>query len=148
MGKKNAKIAAITQRWQEQGFDAHYLGFFDCFNQGQYFEAHEVLEVLWLGERSAPRGDFYKGLIQLAGAFVHLQKDRLLPAAALFKLALTNLRRYPSVYEGWQITAAINLIVDWLNELKANVGRNPLSIKGAPQLELPKWGVFMAHGDR
>ena len=38
-------------------------------------------------QRHTPNDGFYKGLIQLAGAFVHLQKDRLRPAASLFRLA-------------------------------------------------------------
>ena len=59
--------------------DPHYLGYFDCFNRRQFYEAHEVLENLWLNDKHGPNGPFYKGLIQLAGAFVHLQRDHLRP---------------------------------------------------------------------
>ncbi|MBI1810745.1 MAG: phosphoribosylformylglycinamidine synthase, partial [Nitrospirae bacterium] len=38
-------------------------------------------------------------LIQLAGAFVHLQKERLRPAASLFKLSRANLEKYSSPHE-------------------------------------------------
>src|SRR5688500_13861280 len=31
--------------------DPRYTGYFTCFNLGQYYEAHDVLEDLWLGER-------------------------------------------------------------------------------------------------
>ncbi len=57
------------------------------FNRQLFYEAHDVLEDLWLPDRHGPNGNFYKGLIQLAGAYVHLQKNRLRPSAALFKLA-------------------------------------------------------------
>ena len=70
--------------------DPHYAGYFELFNRGKFFEAHDVLEHLWLPDRHGANGSFYKGLIQLAGAFVHLQRNRLRPAAALFKLARTN----------------------------------------------------------
>ena len=92
MSKKSAKIAALIESCRGEKLDAHYLGYFHCFNRGLFYEAHDVLEELWLPERTGPNGAFYKGLIQLAGAFVHLQKNRLRPAAALFKLAATNLQ--------------------------------------------------------
>src|SRR3974390_3540837 len=93
------KISALTERWRGRELDAHYLGFFDCFNRRLYFEAHEVLEVLWLKRRDGAEGAFYKALIQLAGAFVHLEKSRPGPAGRLLDLAEANLRSYPSFYE-------------------------------------------------
>ena len=58
----------------ESEFDPCYLGYFACFNEQRYYEAHDVLEHLWLKEgRSAPDYAFHKGLIQLAGGFVHLK---------------------------------------------------------------------------
>src|SRR5204862_6359480 len=95
MSKKSAKIAALIDQCHGQELNAHYVGYFVCFNRGLFYEAHEVLEELWLADRHGPNGPFYKGLIQLAGAFVHLQKGRLRPASALFKLARSNLSKYP-----------------------------------------------------
>lgn len=89
------------------GLPRGYLGFFDCFNRQLYYEAHDVLEHLWLADRSGPDAAFYKGLIQIAGAFVHLKKQRerpdhptdgrrLRPAARLFRLAVASLEGYPA----------------------------------------------------
>ena len=75
----------------------YYLAFFRCWNEQRYYEAHDVLEQLWLKTKS-PDADYFKGLIQAAGAFVHLQKRfehplhakhsrRLPPAVRLFRLA-------------------------------------------------------------
>src|SRR4029450_7368138 len=50
-----------------------YRAFFHCWNEKRYYEAHDVLEQLWLKTKS-PDADYFKGLIQAAGAFVHLQK--------------------------------------------------------------------------
>src|SRR6266702_2966293 len=86
----------MIESFRGQELDAHYLGYFDCFNRQLFYEAHDVLEDLWLPDRHGAAGNFYKGLIQLAGAFVHLQKNRLRPAAALFKLAQANLEKYPA----------------------------------------------------
>src|SRR5256885_11514096 len=77
-----------------------YVAFFRCWNELRYYEAHDVLEKLWLNTES-PDADFFKGLIQAAGAFVHLQKRfehpshakhsrRFPPAVRLFRLAEKN----------------------------------------------------------
>ena len=117
--------------------DAHYLGYFECFNRRLFYEAHDVLEELWLGQRSGPNYAFYKGLIQLAGAFVHLQKNRLRPAAALFKLAEANLKQYPPVHEDLDVPGVLALIHDWLQRLEAGkFETNPLGADNAPHLGL------------
>ena len=85
MSTKSAKVAALVAQFRGRDLDPHYLGYFECFNRRLFYEAHEVLEELWLGQRQGPNALFYKGLIQLAGAFVHLQKSRPQPAAALFR---------------------------------------------------------------
>jgi predicted metal-dependent hydrolase len=107
----------LIQRFAGDSLDPHYLGFFDCFNQAAFFEAHEVLEDLWLADRRGPNGAFYKGLIQLAGAFVHVQKARPGPAKALLNLAEGNLRRYPAIHERLDISALLVLIETWRRQL-------------------------------
>jgi predicted metal-dependent hydrolase len=121
-----------------QDYDPRYLGYFECFNEQRFFEAHEVLESLWLPQRQeGPNGPFYKGLIQLAGAFVHLQKNRLGPAVALLKLAQGNLRKYPATHEGLAVEGLLAMIEDWLHSLKLpHPMANPLTSAGAPQLRL------------
>src|SRR6185369_1922171 len=109
----------MIESFQGQGLDAHYLGYFDCFNRQLFYEAHDVLEDLWLPDRHGANGNFYKGLIQLAGAFVHLQKNRLRPAAALFNLAQANLEKYPRRHEHLDLAAVFKLIENWRNKLEA-----------------------------
>ena len=80
-------------------------------------------------------------MIQLAGAFVHLQKDRLRPAAALFKLALANLEKYPREHERLDLAAAGRLIQKWLGSLEsAHFETNPLTDGNAPKLALEQPG--------
>lgn len=137
MSKKSGKIAERIAAFQGGDLDAHYLGYFDCFNRQEFYEAHDVLEELWLAGRHGPYGDYYKGLIQLAGAFVHLQKERLRPAAALFKLARTNLGKYPATHEHLNLTVVLSLIEQWLHWLEADdFNRNPFREHRAPVLAL------------
>ena len=137
MSKKSAKIAALIESCQGQDLDAHYLGYFECFNSELFYEAHDVLEELWLANRQGPNYGFYKGLIQLAGAFVHLQKNRLRPAAALFKLTRANLEKYPAVHEHLDVAVTLQLIEWWLRELEKNeFSTNPLTSASVPKLHL------------
>src|SRR5437899_6928819 len=96
-----------------------YLAFFRCWNEQRYYEAHDVLEQLWLNADSRD-ADFFKGLIQAAGAFVHLQKRfehplhakhrrRLAPAVRLFRLAESNLTRFGPRHHGLNVTAFCRL---------------------------------------
>jgi predicted metal-dependent hydrolase len=134
---KSARIAAMIESYHGQKLDAHYLGYFDCFNRQLFYEAHDVLEDLWLPDRHGANGNFYKGLIQLAGAFVHLQKNRLRPSAALFKLAQANLEKYPSPHERLNLVAVRQLIAGWLWQLeKDGFLVNPLTAANVPQLAL------------
>jgi predicted metal-dependent hydrolase len=134
---KRAKILQHIAPFQGQELDPHYLSFFACFNRQLFFEAHEVLEHLWLSQRGAANGAYYKGLIQLAGAFVHLQKGRPRPAAALFKLARTNLAEYPAMHERLSLPAVLALIDSWTAKLEANhFQANPLERDGVPRLGL------------
>lgn len=115
--------------------DPHYLAFFECYNAGQFFEAHEVLEALWLEERRRPDGNFYKALIQVAGCFVHLQHDRLGPAAALLRTAATHLAPFPSPHRGLDTGALREQIAAWRTAIEGQT-RNPLATGPAPTLRL------------
>jgi predicted metal-dependent hydrolase len=124
-----------------QNYDPGYLSYFECFNRQHFFESHEVLEALWLPQRQGPNGLFYKGLIQLAGAFVHLQKNRLGPAAALFALAQSNLQKYPATHEGLAVDGVLGMIEDWLQKSRsAGTVTNPYTPAEAPRLCLQTSG--------
>jgi predicted metal-dependent hydrolase len=134
---KSARISLMIESFRGNQLDAHYLGYFDCFNRQLFYEAHDVLEDLWLADKHGANGNFYKGLIQLAGAFVHLQKNRLRPSAALFKLARTNLEKYPACHEKLNLAKVQQLIAGWLIQLeKGGFQANPLTPANLPKLAL------------
>src|SRR6516162_5103498 len=108
----------MTSQHQGQKLDPHYLGYFHCFNKQLFYEAHEVLEHLWLSDKHGPNGAFYKGLIQLTGAFVHVQKGRSQPAISLLKLALANLEKYPRIHQHLSVETTCKLARKWLEDLE------------------------------
>jgi predicted metal-dependent hydrolase len=155
-------------------------GYIRLFNEQRYYEAHDVLEHLWLqptdpgssdkssdfakdfGEHSRPELEskvsrtassdkrsenaLLKGLIQFAGAFVHLQKQfqrpdhptdgrRLRPAWRLFKLAHKNLLPFGIVYRGFQVESALRLSEQETRLLENDHFRsNPWNPENAPRL--------------
>ena len=120
-----------------QDYDPRYVEYFERFNRQRFFEAHEVLEALWLPQRQGPNGLFYKGLIQLAGAFVHWQKNRPGPAVALLGLARANLRQYPAIHDGLNVASAVAMVEEWLRRFRAAVAAShPLGKPSPPQLRL------------
>jgi len=125
----------------------YYLGFFHCWNEQRYYEAHDVLEQLWLNTES-PDADFFKGLIQAAGAFVHLQKRfehpshakhsrRLPPAVRLFRLAEKNLANFAPWHHELDVRTLCQLLSRYADEIVASdYATNPWSPETAPKLQL------------
>ncbi len=135
MNGKNHPPPAATAPAQAPEAEAAYLAYLACFNRQQFFEAHDALEPLWLAQRHHPNGPLYKGLIQLAGACVHLQRGRPQPAAALFKLAAANLARFPAAVGAMDVEAALATARDWLARLEAAAGTvNPFDPTRPPAL--------------
>jgi predicted metal-dependent hydrolase len=142
VSNKDKRIAAMAGQFREGKLDPHYSGYFELFNQQKYYEAHDVLEHIWLKDKHGPNGAFFKGLIQLAGAFVHLQKNRPQPASSLFKLALANLEKYSALHEHLNLQTTRELIRQWLARLEpANFSGNPLTTANVPQLKLDEVGT-------
>jgi hypothetical protein len=138
MTHKSSKVEALVARFAGRRLDARYLGFFDSFNRQNFYEAHDVLEDLWLLDRHGPDGAFYKGLIQLAGAFVLLQKNRLRAADRVFGLAEANLRRYPSRHRAIELGPVLAIVSQWREELRrGNFGVNPFAATVPPVLLWP-----------
>ena len=105
-----------------------------------------MLEHLWLQNRDADYA-FYKGLIQLAGAFVHLQKqferpqhpkdrNRTHPAARLFHLAARNLAPYRPLHLRLDVERAWGLSTRMAEQIIATGYANPWSPGVAPLLTL------------
>jgi predicted metal-dependent hydrolase len=124
-----------------------YQAFFQCWNEKRYYEAHDVLEQLWL-KTTSPDADYFKGLIQAAGAFVHLQKHfeyplhakhskRLSPALRLFRLAEKNLSQFAPRHHGLDVAAFCQLLRECADRIVASDYKtNPWSLETAPKLNL------------
>ena len=145
---KSGWISERVAHLTGQRRDARYLGYFECFNAGEFYEAHDVLEDLWLETRGQPDADFYKALIQLAGGFVHLTMHenpkwpaagpRLQPAHKLMGMARGYLEKYPQIHHGLNRVDVFRLIDIWRGHLEQEQFKtNPLHKQPPPILPVP-----------
>jgi hypothetical protein len=155
MGKSDNLELWIAQRFGSP--DGHpperisthpcFRAYLHCFNAGEYYQAHDVLEHLWL--RTPPgtvEHRHFKSLIQYAGAYVHLRHHRsapahrihgrrLYPAAKLFRLAAAGWEGLPAVYHGFPVALARQRALRLAAELQLGAyAYNPWSPRKLPQL--------------
>jgi uncharacterized protein len=74
-------------------YDPRYLAGVLLFNRGDFFEAHEAWEALWMDGTGPDRG-FYQGLIQAAVGLCHFCNGNLRGAVKLYHSARGYLSRY------------------------------------------------------
>ncbi len=137
MKRESRENAASKRASKSPARDERYLAFLECFNRQRFYEAHKVLESLWREERQGSDGQFYKGLIQLAGAFVHVQRGWPNPGRALMQLARTNLARYRPVHQRLEVDRALEFIAKWLQRLETKRSSSPdMKQNGPTELKL------------
>jgi hypothetical protein len=152
---KGERISRMVQSLEGKGAsttiaeNGFYRAYFRLWNEHDYYQAHDVLEHIWL-ETTTDDARYFKGLIQAAGAFVHLKKQfehpthpkhgrRLQPAVRLFRLALKNLSEYGPIRHGFDVAGFRQLLEANVNEiLQSDYKKNPWSPERAPKLELEK----------
>jgi hypothetical protein len=141
-GRDGGRANAVTIEIAQNDF---YRAFFSCWNEQQYYEAHDVLEHLWL-QTTSEDARYFKGLIQSAGAFVHLKKQfehpthpkhgrRLAPAVRLFRLAQENLASFGPVRHAFDVGSFRTMLDDYARViLESDYQKNPWSPETAPKL--------------
>jgi hypothetical protein len=95
--------------------DRRFVEFIQLFNSEKFFEAHEVLEELWL-ETKGTRKQFYQGLIQCAVAFAHWQRRNPRGAIQVGNRGLQTLKMYGPGEEGINVFRLIEECESFLNE--------------------------------
>jgi predicted metal-dependent hydrolase len=83
----------------EPAYDPRYLAGIVLFNRGDFFEAHEVWESLWM-ETFGPEKPFYQGLIQAAVGLCHFCNGNLRGAVKLYRSSRDYMERYGSPFLG------------------------------------------------
>lgn len=85
-------------------YDPRYLAGIVLFNRGDFFEAHEVWESLWM-ETFGPEKQFIQGLIQAAVGLCHFCNGNVRGAVKLYHSSSDYMKRYGSPFMGLDQTA-------------------------------------------
>lgn len=125
----------------------------DEFNTGHFFECHETLEEIWQEEQGQVR-DLYKGLIQVAAAFVHIGRNNHFGANRLLTTALGYLEPYRAAGamgfdvdricgESEQVLAAVDRLGKGrVSEIDRALTPHFAFDRGALPAEARRWGAW------
>jgi uncharacterized protein len=84
----------------------------ELFNEGKFFDAHEVLEDVW---RAAPEQQrkYFQGLIQVAVALHHHSRGNSIGCRSLLARAERNLSAYPKGFGSVDLEALLQSVAAW-----------------------------------
>jgi predicted metal-dependent hydrolase len=91
------------------------------FNNREWFECHETVEDLWIGETGEVR-DFYQGLIQIAVALHHWRNGNFGGAVSLLKGGAGYLRQVSDACQ-WVDVAALIADADRMRTVLEGLGK-------------------------
>ena len=88
------------------------------FNRGEWFECHETLEDLWVGEEGEVR-DFYQGFLQVSVALHHWREGNFGGAVRVLESGIIYLRRVAPVCQRMDVDGLVEQAERWLIALRA-----------------------------
>jgi hypothetical protein len=115
------------------GYPMEYVTGIRLFNEGEFWEAHEAWEPLWLeAEEGYPL--FFQGLIQVAAALHHLGRENWGGMAALLRQAVEKLEGYRPRALGLDVEAFLDEVEPWRLLAEARDGRRPAVLRRPERL--------------
>jgi uncharacterized protein len=107
----------IVERHMER--DAAIARAVQLFNDERYWEAHEVLEYLWKNATGIER-EILNGIILVAAAFVHDEKDEADVCISILRRARKKLESANGNYHGININRIADMVSGIINTGKVN----------------------------
>ncbi len=104
------------------GFPEEYLAGIARFNAGEFWEAHEAWEEIWIAEGGDLR-PFYQGLIQVAAAFHHYGNQNWQGMHKLMRDGTEKLARFLPQAVGLDLERFLGALAPWRELAEARCGR-------------------------
>lgn len=92
------------------------------FNGRLFFECHEYLEGIWKAT-SGPEKGFFHGIVQVAAAFYHFEKENWHGATTLMSKGTQKLSKYPDSFLGVNLHAFRRALKSWAGYFADPAGR-------------------------
>lgn len=97
----------------------------DLYNAGDFFEAHEVWEDVWLEEEGDVKA-FLQGVIKIAAAFHHLSRGTYRGMWDLLIAGKNTLDPYRPAYRGVELERFLRRIERWIPRARRLLEGKPL----------------------
>ena len=104
--------------------DPRYLAGIEHFNIGEFFEAHDAWEELWMEYHGKDR-DFFKGLIQSAVCLHHFGNGNIRGAKKLYHGCVSYLEKFKPLHRGLDLEKFIAEMGDCCAEILASTEQFP-----------------------
>lgn len=89
----------------------------DKFNEGEFYECHDILEDVWFEIRGQDR-KFYQGLIHIAVGFYHiLHRNNRKGALSQLNKGITKLSVYKPAHQGVELENLLQSVDKCINEI-------------------------------
>ncbi len=109
-----------------------YYEFFVCFNEGDYYTCHDLLEEMWMTEKD---NLFLKGLLQMSVAIYHYEYGNVKGARAMMRTAHEYLQTYLPKFWGLDLEKVYPFIERALDIFPKEIDRVPFEhVNQLPQL--------------
>ncbi|HZG14651.1 MAG TPA: DUF309 domain-containing protein [Candidatus Bathyarchaeia archaeon] len=96
----------------ENIYPEQYYLFLQKFNEGEYYECHDLLEEIWMEEKT---NKFLQGMLQLSVGLYHFGYGNIKGARWMFGNARKYLSRYTPVY--WDLD--VERVIAYLDQCLA-----------------------------
>ncbi len=107
-----------------------------CFEIGDYFEVHELLEELWR-RHDGELSDFYQGLLMAAVSLYHYGNGNLHGAKLLAKQSEQKLRKLPAQFHGIDLGRfKVDYAAVMAPVIAGQSGLKPLDPEAAPKIHV------------
>lgn len=101
----------------------------ELFNSGNYWEAHEAWEEVWMPDRKGPDAAFYKGLIQVAAGCLHYGRRNRRGAINKWRSGAGYLRLYLPAHHGVRLSPLLAAVDELLAAMRP---------RDWPEMTMPK----------
>ena len=110
------------------------------FDGGLFFECHEYFEGLW--RRAAPQDRaFYQGIILVAAAFYHMEKENRHGARTKLAAGIERLLPYAATYLGVELRRWLAALEPWQARVREGGTLGVLAIADLPRIPLVRRSV-------
>ena len=101
-------------RGDDMKADIRFIKGLHLFNEGEFFECHEVIEELWLETPvDDPWRDLYKGVIQAVAAIYQFDRGVMSGALGLHRTSVKYLKKYEPKALGLNVSRLVKQLNDF-----------------------------------